>query len=233
MGGYLAEIKKISDFCEDNNLVLIEDCAQSFGTFDENNKHVGSFGDMGVFSAHPLKNLASMGDAGFVLTNHSENNEWLRKARSHGHTNRDNIEFASMNSRMDEIQAAILNVKLKYVNKSIAERRRKVLEYYNAISGKIIFPSKDDIMISSHHLLIVCIDERDKFISLMEKKYGIEIKIHYPLPYHKLAQQSTIKIYDNLLNTDYRADRIISLPIGKHITTNTIDTVNKELMGFI
>jgi len=134
---------------------------------------------------------------------------------------------------MDEIQAAILNVKLKFINRAIEERRQKVLRYFDYISDKIIFPLKNEIATSSHHLLIVCVNERDEFISLMDKKYGIELKVHYPIPYHKLAQKSPVKIYDELSNTNYRADKIVSLPIAKHITNKIIDRVCKELMEFI
>ncbi len=231
LGGYLADVKEIAQWCTAHNLTLIEDCAQAFGSRDDK-KHAGCFGEFGAFSAHPLKNLASMGDAGFIITNDDEHAAWLRKARSHGHINRDDIEFPSMNSRLDEIQAAILNIKLKYYRDLIEEREKKVLRYYAEISNIIKMPEIDQISNSSHHLLMVCINNRDKFIDLMHNKYGIELKVHYPRPYHRMSANSIVNIYDSLTNTDYRAERIVSLPIAKHINDSVIDCICDEIGNF-
>lgn len=232
LGGYLADMDKISKICKAHNLLLIEDCAQAFGSRDTRGKHAGYYGDIAAFSTHPLKNLAGMGDGGFILTDSDKTNSWLRKARSHGHISRDEIEFPSMNSRLDEMQAAILNVKIKYMEDLIAQRRARVLNYYKLLSGTGLMPSLEAINTSSHHLLIVCINKRDEFIRLMAEQYGIEIKIHYPKPYHKLSSISHFKISANLKNTEYRSRKMVSLPIGQHVSDEDIKIICREIIRY-
>ncbi len=232
LGGYLADMEKIGKICKVHNLLLIEDCAQAFGSRDKNRTHAGCFGDIAAFSTHPLKNLAGMGDGGFILTSSDKRNTWLRKARSHGHINRDEIEFPSMNSRLDEMQAAILNVKLKYLEDSIQKRRTRVLKYHALLADNILMPSISAINTSSHHLLMVCINNRDEFIRLMAERYGIEIKIHYPHPYHKLSSINQYKVSEPLINTDHRSNKIVSLPIGQHISDEVIETVCSEIIRY-
>jgi len=225
LGGYAANLDEIIRFCSENGIKLIEDCAQAFGTVDENDVHVGNRSSIGVFSAHPLKNLAALGDAGFVITNSDEYDHWLRKARSHGSINRDDIEFPSINSRLDEIQAAVLNVKLKYFSELIAERRKKVLRYRKGISAVVSIPAIDSIQRASHHLLIVRVTRREEVIGEVIKRCGIELKVHYPVPYHRFTFQGGVKIYDSLENTDNRAASIVSLPLGRHISNDVIDGI--------
>jgi dTDP-4-amino-4,6-dideoxygalactose transaminase len=233
LGGYCADIKALSTLCGETGIALIEDCAQAFGTKDVRGQHVGTFGLAGCFSAHPLKNLAAMGDAGFVITGDKEFAQWLKKARSHGHINRDDIAFPSINSRMDELQAAILNVKTQFYIKNIANRRSKVIQYRELIGHSIPFPTMDEINLSSHHLLIVCVSERESLISKLMDKHGIELKIHYPNPYHKLSIRYKLKVRDQLETTDYRASRIVSLPLGAHITDDIILKIAEEINNHV
>ena len=115
--GRMCEMNKIMKIAKKNNLKVVEDCAQSIGSIF-NGKKSGSFGDLGTFSTHPLKNLSGMGDGGFIVTNNFRVAERIRKARNHGLKNRDEMEFFGFVSRMDNIQAAILNYRITtYQNK--------------------------------------------------------------------------------------------------------------------
>jgi dTDP-4-amino-4,6-dideoxygalactose transaminase len=233
LGGYLAELEALSTLCADNGIALIEDCAQAFGTRDSKGQHVGTLGLAGCFSAHPLKNLAAMGDAGFIITNDKQLAEWLKKARSHGHINRDDIEFPSINSRLDEVQAAILNVKTRFYMENIACRRSKVMQYRQLIGNRVPFPTLNEINSSSHHLLIVCVPHREILMTKLIDKHGIELKIHYPKPYHKLSIQNKLKIHDQLKTTDARASSIVSLPLGAHITDDIILKITEEINSHV
>lgn len=154
-------------------------------------------------------------------------------ARNHGHISRNDIKFPSINSRLDEIHAATLNVQIKYFGENISIRRNNVLKYKNLLGDVVYFPEFSEINLSSHHLLIICLRNRDALIQSLLDKFGIELKIHYPRPYHLLSTNCKIQVHDNLSKTELRAETIVSLPIASHINDDVILKVTEEVKKYV
>jgi len=232
LGGYMIpDIEEIVNFCKRKGIAIIEDCSQAFGTEDENGVKAGHYSDIAVFSAHPLKNLGACGDAGFIVTNNLEYYDYIKKARTHGHSSRDDIDFISSNSRLDEIQAAILNIKLKHYDSLIRSRREKVFFYKEKLGEYFYFPSDKEIETSSHHLLIIQVNNRERLMESIMRN-GYETKIHYPKPFYSLSSMRSIKEENlsKLINTEQRSKKILSLPIGAHINKKDISKNCKQII---
>lgn len=209
--GAPAEIDKLQTIANKHKLFLIEDTAQAHGATLKGKK-MGTFGDLGTFSFYPGKNLGAYGEAGAVVTNNKELYEKLKKLRNHGQVKKYYHDIFGLNLRMDEIQAGVLSVKLKHLNKwnkqrnIIAENYNKSLKNYK--TQKIIKDGK-----SVYHLFIIESSSRDKLQKYLADK-GINTQIHYPIPIHLQ------KAYKNLGYkkgdfpvTEKAAERILSLPI--------------------
>ena len=180
--GLMANMEKINILAEKYNLVVIEDAAQSIGS-KLNGRLSGTFGDVGCFSTHPLKNLNACGDGGFLTTNNKAIYEKAKLLRNHGLKNRNNAETFGYVSRMDTLQAAILNVKIDYYNDDIKNRQRVANKYTellkNHIQTPIINPNKKSVW-AQYSIQI-------KNRSLVQKKLSaknIPTAIHYPKPLH-------------------------------------------------
>ena len=181
--GRPADLDAILSIAHEYHLAVIEDCAQAVCA-EYNDKPVGSFGNLGCFSLHPLKNLSACGDGGVITTSNEDLYHQLLKARNHGLRNRDECEFWSYNSRLDNIQAAMLNVKLNKLSEW-TERRRKIASYYfERISGlNLIVPADKPFEKSVYHTFIIQTVKRDELKNFLYEK-GIDTKIHYPVPIH-------------------------------------------------
>jgi dTDP-4-amino-4,6-dideoxygalactose transaminase len=231
--GRPANIKKIKEIIKKSQIhqkiYLIEDCSQAVGsTLD--NKKVGSFGDFGCFSFHPLKNLAALGDGGAVVLNNKQKYNWLLKARNHGHPNRDDCDFFSHNMRLDTLQAGILKIKLDNLEKTIKSRRKYALYYQENLSKKITTIKEPVSVINTYHTYIVFCPKRDKLIKFLSKM-GIETKIHYPKPIHKMKVFKNERFKD-LKNTEILSKKILSLPIAEYLTLEQIKYVTKNINHF-
>ena len=203
---------KMLEICKKHNLKLIEDAAQSHGAIWKG-MVMGSIGDAAGHSFYPGKNLGALGDAGAVTTNDDKLASTIKALRNYGsHKKYENI-YSGLNSRLDEIQAAFLNIKLNYIQKDI-EERRKVAKYYhdNITNTDIVLPKVDDWEGHVWHLFVVRNKSRDKL-----KKYlydnEIESLIHYPIPPHK---QEAYKSYNHLKFpiTEDIHEEVLSLPIS-------------------
>ena len=164
--GRPADLDAILSIAQEYHLAVIEDCAQAVCA-EYNDKPVGSFGNLGCFSLHPLKNLSACGDGGVITTSNEDLYHQLLKARNHGLRNRDECEFWSYNSRLDNIQAAMLNVKLNKLSEWTARRRKIASYYYERISGlNLIAPADKSFEKSVYHTFIIQTVRRDELVGL-------------------------------------------------------------------
>lgn len=210
--GQPCDIKTIKNICDQNNLKLIEDVSQAHGS-RYSNKKLGSFGDIACFSCYPTKNLGALGDAGIIVTDSPELGEKCRLIRQYGWGKEVSSEIFGRNSRLDEIQAAILNIKLKYLENH-NEKRNIIANHYNDYLSKLQIKIPEVRENSTHvfHLYVIQVEKRDLLIKYLNNK-GIYPGIHYPYPVHQQNTYKKIAIFNDLKITDYISNKILSLPI--------------------
>ncbi|KKP89569.1 MAG: dTDP-6-deoxy-D-xylo-hex-3-ulose aminase [Parcubacteria group bacterium GW2011_GWC1_36_108] len=225
--GQACEMDPIMSIAKKYNLMVVEDCAQSHGAIYEN-QCVGSFGNCAGFSFYPGKNLGAMGDGGMITTNDEEIANKIRAIRNYGSFVKYENLYKGMNSRLDEIQAAILSVKLGYLQED-NEKRRKIANYYleNIKNPVIILPKISNDNEKSHvwHLFVIRCEKRDEL-----KKYlldnDIETSIHYPIPPHK--QNAYMEWKDLVLPISEKIhNEVLSLPVSPVMTKEEIERVVK------
>ena len=230
--GNICNWEKISEIAKKYNLKVIEDAAQSFGA-KFNNKICGSHKNITCFSAHPLKNLNAIGDAGFMTLNNLNLAGRISKLKNHGLKTRDHLEEFGYNSRLDNVQAAILNFRLNKYKKYI-NLRRKNAKIYNSLIDKsfVILPEEKKEEFNTFHTYIIQTPNRSKLINYL-KSNNIDTYIHYPVPAH--MQQYYKKNFRNftlLPNTVKQSKTILSLPINHSLKKNKIEYVAKKINYF-
>jgi dTDP-4-amino-4,6-dideoxygalactose transaminase len=221
---------KLANF---NGLHLIEDCAQShLGKY--NNLSVGSYGVFGAWSFYPTKNLGACGDAGAITTNSESLAKIARALRNYGQTNRYEHSFAGVNSRMDEMQAAILKEKLNWLSDFTEKRRNIAKAYKNGISNKLITLMKSPIDDSSHvyHLFAIKCDLREELQKYLENNQ-IDTLIHYPIPAH--LQKPCLNNGDKNIKLTYceeHAKKCLSIPCHPQMKMTEIENVISVINKF-
>ena len=230
--GNPSNIQKIKKVANEKKIKLIEDCAQAIGSKFKN-QSVGSFGHVGCFSFHPLKNLGTLGDGGIVVTNSRKLFNYFKIARNNGHPHRDECDFWSFNMRLDTIHASFLLTKLKYLNKWIRQRNRNAKIYKKKLSGlPIILPEENKEKYHSYHLFIIRTKYRDKLMRYLKEK-GIETKVHYPLPVNKMKAFKKNNFKEiNLRNTNKFSNEILSLPINQYLKEKEINFIVSSIKKF-
>ena len=224
--GHPAEMDDIIYIAKKNGLLVIEDCAQAHGA-EYKGKKVGSFGDASAFSFYPTKNLGAFGDGGMILCNDLKLAEKIRALREYGWEERYISSFSGQNSRLDEIQAAILRVKLKGLDKDNSIRKRIAKLYREKLEMlPIDLPSEKDYVKHVYHLYVIGVDGRDSLKDYL-KENGILTSIHYPLPVHlQPAYKGRVLISpDGLRETERIYKRILSLPMYPQLEDDEIETV--------
>ena len=229
--GQVAYTDKIKNIARKNNLKVIEDAAQAHGA-EIGNKKVGNLGDATGFSFYPSKNLGALGDAGAVTTNDNELAETIKALRNYGSHVKYENKYKGVNSRMDEIQAAFLSIKLKYLDIH-NERRIEIANYYNENikNPNILLPSVKYDSPKSHvyHLYVIRTKKRDRLISFL-KDNEIDTSIHYPIAPHK---QLAFKEWDNesFPISEEIHNTAISIPNAPYLSNddieNIVDKINK------
>lgn len=228
--GEMADVKNIKQFAKENNLLLIEDAAQAHGATFEG-KPAGCWGDAAAFSFYPGKNLGALGDAGAIVSDDAELIDTVRSIGNYGSKHKYRHEIKGLNSRLDEMQAAFLRVKLKNLNNDIKIRKCIANIYLKNISNPII-----DLPIirseESHvfHLFVIKTNHRDELKKYLLKN-NIETSIHYPI---SICRQKAFK-NEKFIQTDevyLDDDKILSLPIGPHLSTKDALYVTKKLNNF-
>lgn len=227
--GRCACTQKILDLCEKYNLKLVEDNAQAHGC-RFNGKRTGSLGSAAGHSFYPGKNLGALGDAGAVTTNDPELAAAVRALANYGSQRKYVFKYAGRNSRLDEIQAAILDVKLKYLDADIAKRQEVARCYYERIDNPLVeLPLRLDDAHNVYHLfpIIVKDGKRDVLHDYLAEK-GIGTVIHYPIAPHKqecYARESWNIPQLSLPITEFLADSELSLPISPCMTKEQMEWV--------
>lgn len=209
--GHPADMDPICKLKEDYGLYVIEDACQAHGA-EYNGKKAGSIGDMGCFSFYPTKNLGAYGDGGAVVTDNEEIKEKLIQMRNYGQSEKYHHDFIGVNSRLDELQAVILQTKLKHLDKWI-ECRRKNAEIYNRLlqDSDVILPVEKRFAKHAYHLYVIKSKNRD-YLKKKLLQNDIHAQIHYPIPVHK--QKAYLNFNDfKLETTDKICSEILSLPL--------------------
>ncbi len=181
--GKSCEMDPIVELFKKYNLVLIEDCAQSHGA-KYKGKLTGTFGDFGAFSFYPTKNLGALGDAGAVISNNDEYADRLIKFRNYGSSKKYYNELVGFNSRLDEIQAALLSVKLKYLDEINNHKRKLAKIYLENLKDDFIKPVVDENYFDVYHIFNIRHNKRDQLKEYL-LTHKIQTEIHYPVPPHK------------------------------------------------
>ncbi len=230
--GRPADLDAIMTIATKHNLHVIEDCAQAVGARYKN-KSVGSFGITGSFSLHPLKNLGACGDGGVITTNDEKLFSYLSKARTHGHSSRDEVDFWSFNSRLDNLQAAILNIKFNSLEKWNNRRREIAERYWKGLHQLPMYVPKDkEYEHAVYHTFIIQTDKRDALMTYLREQ-GVDTKIHYPVPIHlqKAAAYLGYKKGDFPV-TEKQCETILSLPVFPQLDNEQVDYVIEKINSF-
>lgn len=230
--GQAANMQKIKDIADRYNLYLIEDCAQSHGA-KHNGKMTGTWGDIGCFSFYPTKNLGAFGDAGAIVTRNNEIYEKVKMLRNYGSKIKYQNEIEGVNSRLDEIQAALLSVKLSHYDELRVEREKVAERYLNGIrNNNIELPKIMDKSEHVWHLFVVRTENREKLQKYLAEN-GIGTQIHYPIPPH-LSRAYEYLGYNkgDLPTTESYANTIISMPLYEGMTEDEVEFVIDTLNSY-
>jgi dTDP-4-amino-4,6-dideoxygalactose transaminase len=233
--GQPANMDPIMRLAKKYNLKVIEDAAQAHGAEYKGEK-VGSIGDVGCFSFYPGKNLGAYGDAGMITTNNEEIAEKVKLLRNHGRiTKKYEHEIEGYSSRLDNLQAAILRVKLKYLNEWNDKRRNNAKKYNELLSNinRIITPYEADYAKHVYHLYVIRTGkERDRLREELKSK-GIAIGIHYPIPLHLQPAYNYLgyKRGDFPITEEYSKE-ILSLPMFAELSDRQIDEIVKLIKNY-
>jgi len=219
--GQSCDMNRIKKIAKKHNLTVVEDCAQATGALYKGKK-VGTIGDCGAFSFYPTKNLGSYGDGGAIITNSEEIYLKAKLYRNYGQEDKYNHTLNGLNSRLDEVQAAVLATKLKFLD-SWNQKRRKIAKKYSTELETVDFLKNDSDSVHVHHLYVVKSNNRDKLMNHLTKN-GVEALIHYPLPINK--QKAFAKIGNGTYkNADEITKQILSLPINPWLKDDEINSI--------
>lgn len=230
--GQAANMQPIMELSKKYGLKVVEDCAQSHGAYFDG-QMTGTFGDIGCFSFYPSKNLGAFGDAGAVITNDEKIAEYIRVFRNYGSERRYYNKVVGTNSRLDEIQAGLLRVKLKHL-KELADERRQICSRYlkELHNGKIVLPQIREKATHVWHQFVIQTENREELIRYLADK-GIGTLIHYPVPPHLAEAYRYLGICKGALPvTEKYADTILSLPLYNGMTEDEQGYVIEALNDF-
>lgn len=230
--GCPADMNQLLQITKENNIFLIEDCAQSHGA-EYSGKRAGTFGIASAFSFFPSKNLGAFGDSGAIVTNDKALAEKMRKIANHGQLEIRHKHFLiGRNSRLDALQASILKVKLKYLDEWNEKRRQNALYYLSRLMGKtdLILPVEEQGKKHVYHQFVIRCKYRDKMLDLLREKH-ISWGIHYPKPVPLLDAYN----YKKHKSSDFPVasritDEIISVPVYPEMNDDQLEIVCDQLL---
>lgn len=230
--GNPCDMEEILKLAKKYNLKIIEDCAQAHGT-EYKGRKVGTFGDAGCFSFYPSKNLGAYGDGGMVISNDAELNHKLKLLRNYGQEKRYFGTIKGFNSRLDEIQAAILRFKLKKLDHWNELRIKIAKKYTDNFSGlDVICPKFENSNKHVFHLYVVRVNDRDNFINYLEKN-GIGALIHYPIPIHLQHAYKELNVREGSLPvTEKVSKEIVSIPIYPELEEQEVDYIISKIKEY-
>ena len=231
--GKPANLQALITLAKRYDVFLVEDCSQAHGAmFLE--KKVGSFGIASAFSCYPTKNLAAIGDAGVITTDDSSLAQKMRRIRQYGWQSRNSSLEFGINSRLDEVQAAILSVKLKYLDANNLRRREIAGIYKKKFEDiEIKVQNIEGSAISVFHQFVIQVDQREKLISFLEDR-GISTAVHYPNPIAQMPGYSDkVKIVGSLSNAKVVSEQILSLPMFPELSDHEVEFVSDCVIDFM
>lgn len=231
--GQMPPMDQLLNFCKEHKLLLIEDAAQAHGSSYQGKK-AGNWGDLGCFSFYVTKNLGAYGEGGCVTTNQDTLAECLRCLRHHGQKEKNTHYYWGTNSRMDEMQAFILNLKLKHLEET-NEKRKKIANVYNSElqSTPLVLPFQDDPNLETIPYVYVVRTQKRNELKAFLKKQNIDTQIHYPIPiHHQPIFKQSFKEIPSLPNAEKAAQEILSLPFFPELTGDEQSYVIKEIKKF-
>lgn len=229
--GQLAPMNVITELASKNNLLVIEDAAQAHGAKDGTGKSAGNLGNAAAFSFYPSKNLGALGDGGAVTTNDDALAATIKKLRNYGTASKYVNELLGINSRLDEIQAAFLNVKLPSLDSDNEKRRTIAKRYFSEIKNdKIKLPTYDGSQNHVFHLFVVRVTDRADFMKYLDKN-AIGHLIHYPIPPHKQEALPELKQVSFPI-TEKLHQQVISIPMSPVMSKDQVDRVIKILIAY-
>jgi dTDP-4-amino-4,6-dideoxygalactose transaminase len=226
--GHPVDMAPLTELARKYGLYVIEDACQAHGSRYKG-AVVGSIGDIGCFSFYPTKNLGAYGDAGMIVTNNEELANKLKKMRNYGQSKKYYHDFVGINSRLDEMQAAILRIKLRHLN-DWNRNRRKLAKLYDGLlhNTEAITPIELEYAEHVYHLYVIRLKRRNELQQYLLKK-DIQTLIHYPIPVHL---QEAYKIADILPITEKICGEILSLPISPWLKESEIEQVSENLKQY-
>lgn len=227
LSGRISEMKKILEIANKYKIPVVEDAAQSIGS-KYYNKPSGSFGSFGCFSAHPLKNLNAIGDSGFLVTNKKKYYNLIKDLSNHSMTNSNKINSFGLVSRMDNLQAGVLNYRLKNLQQIISIRRKNAELYKKLIDSNYVYiPMEKKYEFNTYHTFVIQVSNRDKLKKFLLNK-GVSTAIHYPIPIH-LQPASRFLGYKkgSFKVAEKQSKRILSLPINQYLSDKDIKYISK------
>lgn len=223
------ELREIVAFARANDIKVIEDCAQAAGA-KLDGQHAGTFGDVGTISFYPTKNLGASGDAGAIFTSNKDLAQKARSLRQYGWTEKYKIESNSgQNSRMDELQAAVLVEKLKYLDSWNEKRREIYRKYVDSASANVVFMAPIDDSFVAHLIVIRHKKLNSSHLAEYFQRQGIATGVHYPIPDNRQSIQLKYGGMVDTSVTDRESKRILTIPIFPEMTEVEIKTVCEAL----
>jgi dTDP-4-amino-4,6-dideoxygalactose transaminase len=223
--GQAADLDAIGEFCARNKLELIEDVSQAHGA-SLNGKRLGSIGRIACFSCYPTKNLGAIGDAGLITTNDESLAQSVRMVREYGWRERYVSDGVGRNSRLDELQAAILRVKLRHLDVDNRKRRRLAAAYTESLAGTalrlpVVGPKAEHVF----HLYVVKTDDRQRLVEHL-KAHDVHAGVHYPMPVHlQPAYKGRVRTAESMRVTESLCHEVLSLPMYPELRIEQLDAV--------
>jgi len=219
--GHPANMGYILEIAKEHGLSVVEDACQAHGA-EYNGKKVGSIGDVGCFSFYPAKNIGAYGDGGFVTTNDSSLAERIKSLRNYGQSKKYHHDCVGVNSRLDELQAAVLRIKLSRLD-MWNEKRRRIAKLYAEVLDQtdIILPVERAYAKHVYHLFVTRLAKRDKCQRFLQKR-GIQTQIHYRIPVHKQNAYKEFETAKDLSVTEVICNEILSLPLYPSLTDEEV-----------
>ena len=232
LSGRVCDMDPIMKIADKYKLAVLEDAAQAIGS-RYNGKHSGSFGHVGCFSTHPLKNLNACGDGGFITTNDEKIYSRSKALRNHGMVERNIVNEFGYVSRMDNLQAAILYYRLDKLETIIKKRRRNAQDYLDGIQVEQVYlPQEKDYEYNTYHTFVIQTEKRDE-LKLYLMNQGIETAVHYPTPIHlQPASKSLGYQAGDLPIAETQSEKILTLPVNQSLEQASIEKIISTINRF-
>ncbi len=229
--GRVSKMKEIIYLAKKYKIEIIEDAAQSIGS-KYRNKMSGSFGKIACFSAHPLKNLNAIGDAGYLVTDDKRIYSKSKNLINHGIEKDNKVNNFGYVSRLDNLQAMFLNHQIMKLKSNIEKRRRNAKIFNSELSKFVKVPEEKSYEYNTYHTYIIRADKRNMLQKHLFKN-GIETKIHYPLPIHLQKASKKLKLRSsNLPNTERISREILTLPVNQYLKDRDISKIINSIKNF-